>query len=96
MKLPATNYQQLKTAIDSIDRDTIREHVLFVLESGKFKDLNKRIRWDLFWAVRGSTFIPSELLDDHIDTALRSVMRDTGIEELVNGVAGSFGQSKTE
>jgi len=96
MKLLATNYQQLKTAIYRIDRDTIREHVLFVLNEANFRSLQKRIRWDLFWAVRGSQFIPDTLDDSNIDTALRSVMRDTGIEELVNDVAGSFEQSKTE
>jgi len=94
MKLPASNYQELKTAIAGIEQSTIREHVVSVLDSGKYKDLQKRIRWDLFWAVRGSQFIPSELLDDHIDTALRAVMRDTGLEGYVNGVAIAYRAQK--
>jgi hypothetical protein len=41
------------------------------------KDLNKRYRWDLYWQGDGSQALArqgGDLLDAHVDTALRAVV----------------------
>lgn len=77
MKIKLEHYLHLKNEISKLDRDLIHEHAVKVRASGKFKDFNKRMRWDLFYAARLHDW--SFDLDynmDHIDTALRAIMRD--------------------
>jgi len=38
-------------------------------------DLNMRYRWDLFWAAKGREVLPDDVNSDHIDTALRRIVR---------------------
>jgi len=48
------------------------------VRSEKVKDLNKRFRWDLFWASTSVSFrdaLSDYLNNDHIDTALRRIVK---------------------
>ena len=70
------HYNQVKAAIASIPRDLALEHK----SKGLGKDKAMRFRWDLFIAAELSTFASDELYqylnDDHIDTALKSVIKE--------------------
>lgn len=50
---------------------------------GKAKDIEKRLRWDLSYAAGLTTFFCDNIYkyadDTHIDTALRSVMKQLNI-----------------
>ena len=76
MKMTLEHYNQVKAAIASIPRELVLEHKS--KELGKDKDM--RFRWDLFIAAKLSTFASDELYqylnDDHIDTALKSVIKE--------------------
>ena len=76
MKMTKEHYQHIKTAIEAIPRELALEH--------KSKELGKdkamRFRWDMFIAAKLSAFASDELYqylnDDHIDTALKSVIKE--------------------
>ena len=76
MKMTKEHYNRIKTAIASIPRELALEH--------KSKELGKdkamRFRWDMFIAAKLSIFASDELYsylnDDHIDTALKAVMKE--------------------
>lgn len=82
MKMTPEDLATIRDAIAPLDRETIRN----VYRSGRFpradrvKDLDKRYRWDLFHtamsAARICEFYDRGLTDIHIDTALRSVVRE--------------------
>lgn len=81
MKIPKHQVETLRAAISPLDTDQARtayRHGDFP-RAAAVKDLDKRYRWDLFWAVGGTRVwadgdIPDGLLDFHIDTALRSIV----------------------
>lgn len=64
-------------------------HVQMVIDSGKFKDLNKRLRWDALYAAQNIGVLPKRFVvdevypnganDDHIDSALKWIMADLGV-----------------
>lgn len=61
----------------------IAGHRAYIISEGKGGDLDKRLRWDIYHAVcrQHETLVNdlySYLHDKHIDTALKSVMRDLG------------------
>jgi hypothetical protein len=82
MKMKAEHFEALRAAIAPLDTPARREAYL----SGRFpraelvKDLDKRYRWDLLWGTTGSERVGfwsdlyAYLNDDHIDTALRSIV----------------------
>lgn len=77
-KIQGTALVHLTNAVSFLDTEVAREAYRkgeFPL-SDKVTDLNLRYRWDLFWGVRGSTFLEGieGLNDSHIDTALRSIV----------------------
>ena len=51
----------------------------FIVREGRTKDIDKRIRWDMLYGWIGIRWIGNEVYsyldDDHIDTALRAVMK---------------------
>lgn len=83
MKIKPEHYEHIKNAIDSLDREKIATHSKNVRESGKFKDFEKRMRWDLSYACGLTQFfcdnIYSYAHDDHIDTALKTAVSELGI-----------------
>ena len=82
MKILPEHIDHMKTAIAPLaplvaaQRDAVKA-------SGKFQDLEKRIRWDVCYAAGLTPWIYSTLYpyanDEHIDTALRSIMRELGL-----------------
>ncbi len=78
MKMPADLFNSLKTACDPFNTDENRQ----AYREGRFpradrvKDLNKRFRWDVFYASRFDSrpLYAADLHDEHIDTALRAII----------------------
>ena len=83
MKVTTTDIDTLREALAPLGTDERRQQYRdgdFVLAES-VKDLDKRYRWDLFWAATGPTFESQErwnltdgLNDSHIDTALRRIV----------------------
>lgn len=78
MKISAQHFEEIRAAIAPLDTEERRT----AYRAGDFpraarvQDLNKRYRWDLFWAAGVSPQYHLEgLTDVHIDTALRSIVR---------------------
>jgi hypothetical protein len=80
MKASTQLQGKVRAAIAPINTARVRQRYLDgdFPRSDRTKDLDKRYRWDLFWAVRdGSLYddAASEgLIDAHIDTMLRSIV----------------------
>lgn len=78
MKITPSHYSAIRSAILPL-AGRLSAHRDFLKSEGKAKDIEKRLRWDAFHAS-GCDGIMSELYtylnDDHIDTALRSIMRE--------------------
>jgi len=79
MKIKPEHYSYIKHAIDALPKDKVAQHK--AKELGK--DKAKRFRWDLFHAARLSRFASDELYgylnDDHIDTALKGIVKELGV-----------------
>jgi len=92
LKISAARYNYIKDAFAGIGsaglgKANILAHKA-MLESPTCKnppkDLNKRLRWDCLIAALGSQWLCDNLYkeglnDDHIDSALKSIMADLGI-----------------
>lgn len=79
MKMTPEHYQTLKGMLQPLSA-RITPHRQYLVTEGKAKDLEKRLRWDLFYAAKASTWacdnLYSYLDDSHIDTALRSIVAE--------------------
>ncbi len=79
MKIKPHHYAALKKCMEA-NMDEASKHREFIVNEGKAKDVDKRLRWDLLWAIPRDVRTP--LLDEiyqyandtNIDTALRSIM----------------------
>ena len=77
MKMKQEHYnhilEQMKTA-----QPHIKSQREFIVAEGKAKNVEKRLRWDIFYVCKLSNYACTELytyLDDtHIDTALKHIM----------------------
>ena len=81
MKITHKHYAELKTRIAAIwTLEKHDAHRAFIINEGKAKDVEKRLRWDWSYYAKMSPWICDNLytyLDDtHIDTALKQVMCD--------------------
>lgn len=80
MKMKPDHYNHMKSAIASIDTAKVASHKEALTHDARVKDLEKRFRWDLCHAAIPSSWICDNLysyLDDsHVDTALRSIIRE--------------------
>lgn len=85
MKMIPKHYQHMKSKIEPLV-EKVEKHIEYLKTDERVKDINKRLRWDLFYAAGLTTFTCDELykyLDDtHIDTALRQIMKDLNIKEV--------------
>lgn len=76
MKITQQEREALAELIAGLDTEATRQRY----RDGRFpraesvRDLDTRYRWDLFYAVRGYTVLPGNLLSSHIDTALRRIV----------------------
>ncbi len=84
MKMKPEHYEALKKAMRPIVKSkTWPDHLVFIKTETKAKDPEKRARWDALFASR--TKLPPHFINDvlyaylddtHIDTALKSIMRE--------------------
>ena len=79
MKIKPEHYDHMKTAMQPF-ADRIAAHRQFIIEEGKAKDVEKRLRWDIHYAAKLSPWICEHVYpyanDVHIDTALRAIMKE--------------------
>lgn len=84
MKIKTEHYEHLKSAIATLDHGDIASHKKGVFASKKFKDFQKRMRWDCLHAVVPSKWVCDNLYpymdDTHIDTALRSIVDELKLD----------------
>jgi hypothetical protein len=82
MKIKPDHVAHIKRVIANTNtsRDAVAAHYEFVRNEGRARDVGKRVRWDLAYAAGLSRWFCDNVYsyadDSHIDTALRSVMRD--------------------
>ena len=82
MKIKPEHLARLKELVEPLDTPQRRIQYLKgdFANADKVKDLNKRYRWDLFWLADGKATTVKEMYvymnDDHIDTALKSIVKD--------------------
>jgi hypothetical protein len=87
MKIKSEHYSHLKAEIEKLVKFKSKNAVLAYKESLKtddrIKDLDKRFRWDLFKAACLVRFTCENLYnylnDDHIDTALKSIIKELNL-----------------
>ena len=76
MKMSIEHYNYIKNQINNLEREKVIAHKNLKLG----KDIDKRFRWDLFQAAKLSHFacdhLYSYLNDNHIDTALKQVVKE--------------------
>lgn len=83
MKLSPQHYTELKKRIAAL-ADKIPGHIEAVRKSGKFKDLGKRIRFDILYATKmhkDYDLYANGVNDTHIDTALKQAFKDLKIKD---------------
>lgn len=95
MKIRPEHYEHMKAVIgaylgraaDARDADVatlLSKYRQRIIDEGKSRDVDKRVRWDVCYASGLSGWISDNLYgymdDTHIDTALRRIMREIGIE----------------
>ena len=73
----------MRSQIAAIGAAKVFAHRQFIANEGRAKDPEKRLRWDLSYYAGLTPFIcdtvyGAGLNDDHVDTALRSIMRELG------------------
>ncbi len=81
MKISASHYAHLKASIAAIwSPEKHALHRQFIINEGKAKDVEKRLRHDWFYYAGLSAWVCDNLYsymdDTHLDTALKGVMRD--------------------
>ena len=86
MKIQPAHYAHIKTAIgETLELATANGYSLAIhrdniVAEGKAKDVEKRLRWDLAYSANLSKWLCDNVYsyadDSHIDTALRSIMRE--------------------
>lgn len=85
MKIKAEHYATLKSMLSQYSHDN-REQVLAYKALKLGKDPERRFRWDLFTFARRSgaeKIVMNDIYryanDNHLDTALRAIVRELGL-----------------
>ena len=81
MKITSKHYSIMKKAIVKIWTQEKNDcHYKFIINEGKAKDINKRLRWDWLYYAKLNQFICDEIYlyanNDHIDTALKRIIKE--------------------
>jgi len=87
MKLTSAHYQHMKSAIEALDRQVLEQHYRDLEQesarTGKPRDPDKRMRWDVQHAAGLTRWICDEVYpyanDTHLDTSLRQIFRELGL-----------------
>lgn len=83
LKMDPAHYAELKNRISGL-ADKIPGHVEAVRKSGKFKDLGKRVRFDVLHATKlhdDHDLYANGVNDDHLDSALKSAFKELNIKD---------------
>ena len=88
MKMHADHYAVLRDAFASI-APKIKAHRDAVIAEARASDVDMRTRWDALYALGKTSALPVDfckvlyayLNDDHIDTALRAILREIETNE---------------
>lgn len=87
MKITKEHLESLVFLIGRVDREKIKQHEKTVIESGKFKDLKTRMRWDILRAALPANWVCDNLYpylnDQHIDSALKHALKECGLSQYV-------------
>jgi hypothetical protein len=84
MKMKLEHYNHIRESFEKSAHwiPQIRESIA---RENKAKNHDKRLRWDMLYCAIGSRWIVDNLYsyldDDHIDSALRAIMRQYGLVE---------------
>ena len=85
MKMKPEHFNHLLEAIQPLT-GKIQSHREFLIKENKAKDIETRLRWDLFWAARLNDYVRDTLYpylnDDHINTALKAVMKKLEVDHV--------------
>lgn len=85
MKMSSEHLEAMRGLISPLDTEANREKY----RSGNFsrseltKDVDRRYRWDLFWASKANRVVHTEdcdYNDSHINTALKSIVPSLGVK----------------
>ena len=88
MKIKPEHYAHMFAVIRTLTEskpEVVKAHVEAIRSGSdpRVKDAEKRIRWDLSYASGLSAYLCNNVYqyanDDHVDTALRSIVRDLAI-----------------
>lgn len=89
MKIPKEHYEQIKNEFSRLSIDNLKSHWESLEETQKIQtqkigDIDRRFRWDCFYACRLSswackTLYPIGINDNHIDTALARIVKELGL-----------------
>lgn len=86
MKIKPEHYNHLQNEFKKIDPARIAAHRESLQTDPRVKDLEKRLRWDCLWSVGLSRYLSDNIYsyanDDHIDTALKKIMKELNFESL--------------
>ncbi len=78
-KIHPEHYDHMKAAMSGLFHEADDRRAQIVVE-GKAQDVEKRLRWDLSYAAGLTPWICDNIYpyanDDHIDTALRNIMKE--------------------
>lgn len=92
MKIKPEHYNALRAMLATVPQEKIAAHREKLVNDPRVRDLDMRLRWDLVWAVVPSCWISDNLYpymnDDHLDTALRAIVRELGINKTPSIPAG--------
>jgi len=85
MKIIDEHYQYMRESIQRLGIEKIKHHKADLLfRVNGYGDIDKRVRWDALHAAGLTPWVCKHLYeyanDSHIDTALRHIMADLGID----------------
>lgn len=86
MKITKEHYQTVKDAmtqkLKSTSKEDIKQYIENMKNDHRVKDINKCMRWDLFYAAGMIRYTTDTLYaymnDDHIETALIKIQKEIG------------------
>lgn len=84
MKIKPEHYEHMKSIIEQwAVTDVVKQHRLHLQTRPEVKDVEKRLRWDCYYHSGLAGWVCSNVYpyanDDHIDTALRNILKELGI-----------------
>ena len=89
MKMKLEHYRHVKDAIAKVwTKEKHDLHRQFIVNEGKSKDVEKRLRWDWSYYANLSPWICDNLYayldDNHIDTALKRIIAELVVLTALN------------